>query len=113
MRTPETCWGTRTEPSPGLVCLPVRVHVQDQIKRAERQFRSIPKHHQNLLPGILANLTRISQCADQNHELMQAIVHNSLHMFENTKYGERVRHITPNALLFSHRLYFFFSPQVS
>lgn len=111
MRSPDTYGGTRIEPSPGLVCLPVRIHVQDQIKRAERQFRSIPKHHQNLLPDILSNLTRISQCADQNQELMQAIVHNSLHMFENTKYGERVRHITLNTLpyiKFSCGLYIIF-----
>lgn len=69
----------------------VRVHVQEQVKRAERQFRSLPQHHQNLLPDVLSNLTQISQCADQNQELLQAIVHNSLHMFENIKYGERVR----------------------
>lgn len=69
----------------------VRVHVEDQVKRAERQFRSLPQHHQNLLPDVLSNLTRISQCADHNQELLQAIIHNSLHMFENIEYGERVR----------------------
>lgn len=71
--------------------LPVRVHVQEQVKRAERQFRSLPQHHQNLLPGVLSNLTRISQCADHNQEVLQAIIHNSLDMFENIGYGERVR----------------------
>ncbi|XP_018524231.1 carnosine N-methyltransferase isoform X1 [Lates calcarifer] len=68
-----------------------RVHVQEQVKRAERQFRSLPQHHQNLLPGVLSNLTRISQCADHNQEVLQAIIHNSLDMFENIGYGERVR----------------------
>uniref|UniRef100_A0AAQ5XV83 Carnosine N-methyltransferase n=1 Tax=Amphiprion ocellaris TaxID=80972 RepID=A0AAQ5XV83_AMPOC len=66
-----------------------RVHVQEQVKRAERQFRSLSQRHQNLLPGVLSNLTRISQCADHNQEVLQAIIHNSLHMFENMEYGER------------------------
>ena len=72
-------------------CLPVRVHVQEQVKRAERQFLSLPQRHQNLLPDVLSNLTRISQCADHNQEILQAVIHNSLHMFENIEYGERVR----------------------
>ncbi|XP_033947327.1 carnosine N-methyltransferase isoform X2 [Pseudochaenichthys georgianus] len=66
-----------------------RVNVQEQVKRAERQFRSLPKHHQDLLPDVLSNLARISQCADHNQDIMQAIIHNSLHMFENIEYGER------------------------
>ncbi len=69
----------------------VRVHVEEQVKRAERQFRSLPQHHQDLLPDVLSNLARISQCADHNQELLQAVIDNSLHMFENIEYGERVR----------------------
>ena len=70
---------------------PIRVHVQEQVKRAERQFRSLSQHHQNLVPGVLYNLARISHCADHNQEILQAIVDNSLHMFENVEYGEWVR----------------------
>ncbi|XP_008293928.1 carnosine N-methyltransferase [Stegastes partitus] len=66
-----------------------RVHVQEQVRRAERQYRSLSQRHQNLLPGVLSNLTCISQCADHNQEVLQAIIHNSLHMFENMEYGER------------------------
>lgn len=62
------------------------------VKRAEGQFLTLPKHHQTLLPGVLTNLAHVSQCADHNHEVLQAIVHNSLHMFENIEYGDRVRH---------------------
>ena len=40
---------------------------------------------------MLSHLAQISTCAEKNHELLQAIVHNSLHMFENTEYGQRVR----------------------
>lgn len=39
----------------------------------------------------MPNLVRIRQCADHNQEVLQAIIHNSLHMFENMEYGERVR----------------------
>lgn len=70
--------------------LPVRVHVQEQVKRAELQFQSLPQNHQNLLPNVLSHLAQISKCAEKNQELLQAIVHNSLHMFENTEYGQRV-----------------------
>lgn len=73
------------------LCLCLRVHVEEQVKRAERQFQSLPQRHQNLLPKVLPNLARISQCADHNQELLHAIIHNSLHMFENIEYGERVR----------------------
>lgn len=70
--------------------LPVRDHVLEQVKRAERQFLSLPQRHQNLLPAVLSNLDNISQCADHNQEVLQAIIHNSLHMFENIEYGEKV-----------------------
>lgn len=70
-------------------CL-IRVHVGEQVKRAERQFLSLPKRHQNILPNVLSNLARIRQCADHNQEVLQAIIHNSLNMFENIEYGERV-----------------------
>ncbi|KAM6944402.1 carnosine N-methyltransferase isoform 1-T2 [Lycodopsis pacificus] len=66
-----------------------RVHVQEQVKHAEHQFLSLPQRHQDLLPEVLSNLARISQCADHNQEILQGIVHNSLHMFENIEYGER------------------------
>ncbi|XP_029019889.1 carnosine N-methyltransferase [Betta splendens] len=66
-----------------------RVHVQEHVNRAERQFRSLPSHHQRLLPGVLPNLARLRQCADHNQEVLQAIIHNSLDMFENMEYSER------------------------
>ncbi|XP_047449128.1 carnosine N-methyltransferase [Mugil cephalus] len=66
-----------------------RVHVQDQVRRAERQFLSLSQRHQNLLPAVTTNLARISRCADHNQEVLQAIIDNSLHMFENMEYGER------------------------
>ncbi|AWP06773.1 putative UPF0586 protein C9orf41 -like [Scophthalmus maximus] len=74
------------------------VHVQEHVKRAERQFRSLPQRHQNLLPCVMSNLARISQCADHNQEVLQGVVHNSLDMFENIGYGERedIRKVRPS-----------------
>ncbi|XP_042278145.1 carnosine N-methyltransferase isoform X2 [Thunnus maccoyii] len=66
-----------------------RFHIQEHVKRAERQFHSLPQRHQNLLPAVQSNLARISKCADHNQEVLQAIIHNSIHMFENIEYGER------------------------
>uniref|UniRef100_A0A674NA99 carnosine N-methyltransferase n=1 Tax=Takifugu rubripes TaxID=31033 RepID=A0A674NA99_TAKRU len=66
-----------------------RVHVQEQVRRAEHQYESLPQKHRKLLPNVLAHLAQISRCAEKNQELLQAIVHNSLHMFENIEYGQR------------------------
>uniref|UniRef100_A0A3P9LRM8 Carnosine N-methyltransferase n=1 Tax=Oryzias latipes TaxID=8090 RepID=A0A3P9LRM8_ORYLA len=63
-----------------------RAHVQEQIVRAERQFKSLSPHHQSLVPGVVSNLARISQCAEHNQKVLQAIIQNSLHMFENVEY---------------------------
>ncbi|XP_017272675.1 carnosine N-methyltransferase isoform X1 [Kryptolebias marmoratus] len=66
-----------------------RLHVQEQIKRAELQFWSLSQRHQALLPGVLPKLARVKECAKHNQEILEAIVHNSLHMFENVEYGDR------------------------
>ncbi|KAI4877090.1 hypothetical protein NFI96_031417 [Prochilodus magdalenae] len=65
-----------------------RTHVQERVNRTERQFRSLPQKHQRLLSGFLPNLAKIRRCVDQNYEVLQAIVHNCIHMFENIEYGE-------------------------
>lgn len=72
------------------LCFCVRAHVQEQVKRAERQYRSLTPRHQMLLPSVLPNLTHISQCVDHNQEVLHAIVHNCIDMFENMEYGEEV-----------------------
>lgn len=70
--------------------LNLRMHVQERVNRAERQFQSLPEHHQLLLPGVLPNLARIRRSVDHNQEVLQAIVLNCIHMFENMEYGEEV-----------------------
>lgn len=42
----------------------------------------------------MSNLASISECADKNQEILQAIIHNCLYMFENIDYGQRVSHYT-------------------
>ncbi|XP_062398703.1 carnosine N-methyltransferase isoform X1 [Sardina pilchardus] len=65
-----------------------RVHVQERVNRAERQFLCLPQHHQQLLSQFLPNLERIRHCVDHNQDVLQAIIHNCDHMFENMEYGE-------------------------
>ncbi|KAK6312890.1 hypothetical protein J4Q44_G00162370 [Coregonus suidteri] len=65
-----------------------RMHVQERVNRAERQFRSLPEHHQLLLPRVLPNLARIRRSVDHNQEVLHAIVLNCVHMFENMQYGK-------------------------
>ncbi|XP_056146449.1 carnosine N-methyltransferase isoform X1 [Lampris incognitus] len=76
-----------------------RIHILEQVNRAKRQFWSLPQHHQVLLPGVLANLTCLSQCVERNQEILQAIVLNCLHMFENMAYGEEddLRKVRPSS----------------
>lgn len=67
-----------------------RLHVQERVNRAERQFRCLPLHHQELLSQFLPNLDKIRHCIDHNQDVLQAIVRNCVHMFENMEYGEYV-----------------------
>ncbi|XP_066510369.1 carnosine N-methyltransferase-like isoform X2 [Hoplias malabaricus] len=76
-----------------------RTHVQERVNRTERQFRSLPQKHQRLLSGFLPNLAKIRRCVDQNYEVLQAIVQNCIHMFENIEYGEEdnLRKVGPSS----------------
>ncbi|XP_055055052.1 carnosine N-methyltransferase [Misgurnus anguillicaudatus] len=65
-----------------------RIHVHERVNRAERHFRCLPDHHQKLLTNFLPNLSKIRYCIDRNQEVLQAIVHNCIYMFENMEYGE-------------------------
>ncbi|XP_028658190.1 carnosine N-methyltransferase [Erpetoichthys calabaricus] len=63
-------------------------HVHERVSRAERQFFVLPLQHQMLLTDFIPNLNRIRKCIDHNQEVLQAIVQNCIHMFENMEYGE-------------------------
>uniref|UniRef100_A0A4W5LAV1 carnosine N-methyltransferase n=1 Tax=Hucho hucho TaxID=62062 RepID=A0A4W5LAV1_9TELE len=56
--------------------LNLRMYVQKRVNRAERQFRSLPEHHQLLLP----NLARTRRSVDHNQEVLHAIVLNCVHL---------------------------------
>ncbi|XP_076855168.1 carnosine N-methyltransferase [Brachyhypopomus gauderio] len=76
-----------------------RTHIHERVSRTERQFRSLPQRHQRLLSGFLPKLAKIRHCVDQNHEILQAIVRNCTHMFENMEYGEddNARKVVPTS----------------
>ncbi|XP_077105145.1 carnosine N-methyltransferase [Ranitomeya variabilis] len=64
-----------------------RSHIHERVNRAERQFVSLPKSQQNMLPNFHSNLDRIRKCADHNQEILQLIVNDCTFMFENKEYG--------------------------
>ncbi|MCJ8746711.1 hypothetical protein PDJAM_G00144830 [Pangasius djambal] len=65
-----------------------RTHVEERLKRCERHFLSLPRRHQQLLSGFLDKLAEIRRCMECNHEVLQAIIQNCTHMFENMEYDE-------------------------
>nr|XP_032642920.1 carnosine N-methyltransferase-like isoform X3 [Chelonoidis abingdonii] len=67
-----------------------KTNMHEQVNRTERQFRSLPANQQNLLPQFLLHLDKIRKCIDHNQEILQTIVNECKHMFENKEYGEDV-----------------------
>ncbi|KAM9587509.1 carnosine N-methyltransferase [Morphnus guianensis] len=71
-------------------------NMHERVNRTERQFKSLPPSQQNLLPQFLPHLDKIRKCIDHNQEILQTIVNDCVHMFENKEYGEDGRgKITP------------------
>ncbi|XP_018114341.1 carnosine N-methyltransferase isoform X1 [Xenopus laevis] len=62
--------------------------IHEQVNRTERQFKSLPKNQQELLPHFVPHLDCIRQCIDHNQKILQMIVDDCTHMFENKEYGE-------------------------
>ncbi|KAI1239709.1 hypothetical protein IHE44_0011136, partial [Lamprotornis superbus] len=65
-----------------------RTNMHERVNRTERQFKSLPANQQNLLPQFLPHLDKIRKCIDHNQEILQTIVNDCVHMFENKEYGE-------------------------
>ncbi|XP_014464234.1 carnosine N-methyltransferase isoform X2 [Alligator mississippiensis] len=63
-------------------------NMHERVNRTERQFRSLPANQQNLLPQFLLHLDKIRTCIDHNQEILQTIVNDCPHMFENREYAE-------------------------
>ncbi|GAB0204457.1 carnosine N-methyltransferase [Grus japonensis] len=71
-------------------------NMHERVNRTERQFKSLPANQQSLLPQFLPHLDKIRKCIDHNQEILQTIVNDCVHMFENKEYGEDGRgNITP------------------
>ncbi|XP_007665218.1 carnosine N-methyltransferase isoform X2 [Ornithorhynchus anatinus] len=62
--------------------------MHERVNRTERHFRSLPAVQQNLLPQFLLHLDKIRKCVDHNQGILQTIVNDCIHMFENKEYGE-------------------------
>ncbi|KAL9822670.1 carnosine N-methyltransferase [Geothlypis trichas] len=63
-------------------------NMHERVNRTERQFKSLPANQQSLLPQFLPHLDEIRKCIDHNQEILQTIVNDCVHMFENKEYGE-------------------------
>ncbi|XP_068782281.1 carnosine N-methyltransferase isoform X3 [Struthio camelus] len=73
-----------------------RTNMHERVNRTERQFKSLPANQQSLLPQFLPHLDKIRKCIDHNQQILQTIVNDCVHMFENKEYGEDGRgKITP------------------
>ncbi|NXJ82916.1 CARME methyltransferase, partial [Trogon melanurus] len=73
-----------------------RVNMHERVNRTERQFKSLPANQQSLLPQFLPHLDKIRKCIDHNQGILNTIVNDCVHMFENKEYGEDERgKITP------------------
>ncbi|CAN0319402.1 unnamed protein product [Bubo scandiacus] len=71
-------------------------NMHERVNRTERQFKSLPANQQSLLPQFLPHLDKIRKCIDHNQEILQTIVNDCVHMFENKEYGDDGRgKITP------------------
>ncbi|KAM7077744.1 carnosine N-methyltransferase-like [Ciconia maguari] len=70
-------------------------NMHERVNRTERQFRSLPDNQQSLLPQFLPHLDKIRKCVDHNQEILQTIVNDCIHMFENKEYGDGRGKITP------------------
>ncbi|XP_016160274.1 PREDICTED: carnosine N-methyltransferase isoform X2 [Ficedula albicollis] len=62
--------------------------MHERVNRTERQFKSLPANQQSLLPQFLPHLDKIRKCIDHNQEILQTIVNDCVHMFENKEYEE-------------------------
>ncbi|KAM4709446.1 carnosine N-methyltransferase [Discoglossus pictus] len=62
-------------------------HIHERVNRAERQFKSLAQKQQQILPHFLPHLLQIRKCIDHNQEILQTIVDDCTHMFENKEYG--------------------------
>ncbi|XP_075067091.1 carnosine N-methyltransferase [Mixophyes fleayi] len=71
-------------------------HIHERVNRAERQFLSLPNSQQKMVPQFHSNLDRIRKCANHNQEILEMIVNDCSHMFENKEYGSNGhRKLTP------------------
>ncbi|XP_053558471.1 carnosine N-methyltransferase [Bombina bombina] len=62
-------------------------HLHERVNRSERQFKSLAIKQQKILPHFLSHLDTIRKCIDHNQKILQTVVDDCTHMFENKEYG--------------------------
>nr|XP_033782681.1 carnosine N-methyltransferase isoform X2 [Geotrypetes seraphini] len=70
-------------------------NIHERVNRTEKQFISLPANQQKLLPQFLSHLEKIRKCIDHNQQILQAIVNDCMHMFENKEYADDGNTIMP------------------
>ena len=58
-----------------------------RLLQSEKYFSDLPPHHRNLLPDFQEHLRNVKTAIEHNAEIIQLIVANTDHMFENKDHG--------------------------
>jgi len=64
-----------------------RTHSVKRLLQSEKYFSELPAHHRKLLPNFQEHLRNVKTAIEQNAEIIQLIVSNTDHMFENKDHG--------------------------
>ncbi|XP_072260241.1 carnosine N-methyltransferase [Pyxicephalus adspersus] len=82
-----------------------RTHIYERVARAEKQFKSLPKYQQKMIPHFFSNMDTLRKCADENQEILQMILSDCTHMFENKEYGSNShRKLSPASSFYMDKL---------
>lgn len=74
-----------------------RSHSVKRLLQSEKYFSELPAHHRKLLPNFQEHLRNVKIAIEQNAEIIQLIVANTDHMFENKDHGPAKDDITQPA----------------
>ena len=58
-----------------------------RLLQSEKYFSELPTHHRKLIPNFQEHLRNVKTAIEQNAEIIQLIVANTDHMFENKDHG--------------------------
>ncbi|XP_054752163.2 carnosine N-methyltransferase-like [Lytechinus pictus] len=61
-----------------------KTYASSRVDHAHASFKSIPQHHQDLLPDFIPHLKQIKHCIDHNFIIIQLMLDSTRDMFENS-----------------------------